>query len=195
MPWDVKVGYAALVLCALSFVLLVLADPDLLLAIAWEVAVLFLAVVALVIATRFVFKCPRAQRAKVLALASLVCAGAFTWPPAKLAYLHLITRVYLAGGPQALNQWAQTIIRDHEELRGLCCIPSDERPPLVVTFLPGNAIVGQTIGSRLPQVNLELGGGFFHYGISVHPTGKGPEATLWKRVFGWPPEVVLYCEE
>jgi hypothetical protein len=74
-------------------------------------------------------------------------------------------------------------------------VTMDEQPQRIRTFLPGYVTVGGTLWSTLPRVRIERGGGFYHFGVVVYPTGEGPSPTRWKRVFGWPPEVVVYHEE
>jgi hypothetical protein len=109
--------------------------------------------------------------------------------------LHLISRVYLAGGPGKVNNWGQELIRNHlPDEDGSKAIEREQIPEGIRDHLHGYATVGGTIWSDLTRVRIEMGGGFYHYGVVIYPTGTAPPPNWWQRMIGWPPEVVVYHE-
>ena len=109
--------------------------------------------------------------------------------------LHLITRVYQSGGPDAINRWGQGLIREQQGVSDSRRIEHDQLPPGIRAHLPGWASVGGTLWSDLPRVRIELGGGFYHYGVVVYPSGSVPTAEWWQWVLDWPAEVIIYHED
>jgi hypothetical protein len=126
------------------------------------------------------------------------CLAAF-WvglPAAVCVNLHLIGRVYLADGPEAISNWGQELIREREVTPdGSGSVDLDRLPPGIRTHLSGFVSAGGTLWSDLPRVRIELGGGFYHYGVVVYPRAAAPPPAWWQRVLGWPPEVVIHREE
>jgi uncharacterized membrane protein len=177
------------------FALCALAGPHLLVVATWFLARPLLAVVVLVIAYRLVARPRRWRRLLPLTLVSGCLAVAIATPPRVMADLQLIARVYLAGGPDAVNDWGQGLIREREGVGGSRHIEYEELPSRIRSFHPSFVVVGDTHWNDLPAVRIELGGGFFHYGFVILPTGTGPETEWWQRVLGWPPELVVYHEE
>lgn len=102
--------------------------------------------------------------------------------------LHLVTRIYLAGGPNAINNWGQKLIQDQRGATRSRYIERDELPEGIRDHLPGAVIVRG-------MVRIELGGGFYHYGLMVLPTGTVPQRSWWQKVLRWPADVIIYHEE
>ena len=194
-PWDVRLGYVAVGCFALWTALLVAAGPHLLVMTSAFLVVPVMAAVALAGAVRLVVG-PR-QRARVLPviLASGCVAAAFTAPPGAAVDLHVIARIYQAGGPRAVNEWSQGLIREQQGRSETRIVERDQVPDGVRAHLSGLVHVGGTLWSDLPRVRIELGGGFCHYGVVVYPTGSEPPARWGERAVGWPAEVVVYHEE
>ena len=119
------------------------------------------------------------------------CGGS----PLGAVNLHLIFLVYRAGGPEYVNQWGQQQMQQPyvkpDEGRS---IKRDQLPLPIRTYLPGYVSVGDTIWSDLVRVRIELGGGFFHYGVLIYPREYAPQPTWWQCLLGWPPEVDIYHE-
>jgi hypothetical protein len=44
-------------------------------------------------------------------------------------------------------------------------------------------------------LRIEMGGGFYHYGILIVSKAKASEANWWQRLLNWPPEVDVYHDE
>jgi hypothetical protein len=115
--------------------------------------------------------------------------------PHGMVDLHLISSVYLAGGPDSVNQWAQAQIQQQQPIGGSRQLNRDEIPPGVRSYLPGWTNVGGTLWSDQTQLRIERGGGFYHYGIVVYPTGTISSSAWWQQLLGWPPELVVYHED
>lgn len=105
-----------------------------------------------------------------------------------------MSRLYLAGGPEDINNWAQQLIREHDKTANESLVESARIPKGVRTFLPGSVTVGPTIWSDVVRLRIELGGGFHHYGVVVYPPEMAPPSEWWQRLLGWPPEVEIYHE-
>jgi hypothetical protein len=193
LPWDAWLGYAAAGYFALRLAVSVAAGPNLLLMLSGCLVYPISAAVALIICIRLVSDPPRRRRVLPLALVSGCLVAAVGVPDADVD-LHLVSRVYLAGGPVAVNKWGQELIREHRGKRDSVRIEPEQLPPAIRDSLPGWVSVGGTLWSDLPQVRVELGGGFYHYGIVIYPTDAAPPAEWWQRVLGWPPELVVYHE-
>jgi hypothetical protein len=191
----VRLAYAAVGWFAVWAALSVAAGPDLLLMLSACLVVPLMAVVALVVAGRLIVGPSRRARVLPLVLASGCVAAAVAAPEGAAVDLHLIARVYLAGGPGAVNDWGQGLIRDQQGKSESRIVERDQLPASVRDHLSGFVIVGGTIWSELPRVRIEFGGGFYHYGVVVYPAGSGPPARWRQRAVGWPPEVVVYHEE
>src|SRR5436190_295212 len=81
--------------------------------------------------------------------------------------------------------WAQGLIREQQgnnESR----VGPDRLPAGIRDHLSWFVGVGGPPGG-LPRIRIELGGGHYHYGVVVYPTGSGPPAEWWQRAMGWPP--------
>jgi hypothetical protein len=197
LAWDLCLGYATTLAFASLFVFYVFAGPSLAMMLSWCMVYLVLAVVALFLTYRLAVKSPRWHRVLLVALVSGCLATGFVASQDDIVDLHLITRIYLAGGPGAIDAWAQGLIleQEQEEIGGSRSVKPQEIPPSVRTSLPGSVSVGGTLWSDQTRVRIELGGGFYHYGVVVYRTGTGPSAEQWQRILGWPPEVVIYHED
>jgi hypothetical protein len=191
----VRLGYAAVGCFGLWATLSVAVGPDLPMMLFACLVVPLMAVVALVVGVRLIVGPRRRVRILPLALASASVATIIAAPEGAAVDLHLITRVYLAGGPGAINDWGQGLMSDQQGKIESRIVERDQLPAEVRDHLPGFVSVGGTIWSDLPRVRIELGGGFYHYGVVVYPTSSGPPVDWWQRVVGWPPEVVIYHEE
>lgn len=193
-PWDVWVAYAAVGFYCLATSLLVVVGPDLFLMLAGCLVVAMLAVVSLIVVGRLIVGPQRFVRVPPLVL-TLGCLAVAVAAPDAAVNLHLVTRVYQAGGPDAINTWGQQLIREQQGVRNNRYVPHDQLPAGIREHLPGSTSVGGTLWSDLPQVRIELGGGFYHYGVVVYPSGSIPAAQWWQRALDWPPEVVIYHED
>src|SRR5262245_32471242 len=111
-PWDVRLGYAAVGCFVLWAALAVAAGPHLLVMLSAFLVVPLMTVVALAVAARLVAGPRRRGRVLPLALASGCAAAAVAASPGAAVDLHLIARVYLAGGPGTVNDWGQGLIRE-----------------------------------------------------------------------------------
>ena len=169
--------------------------PDLFLLLAGLLMVALLILVALVLAVALAIRTSR--RPRILPLATVCCCLVLAWASGGiLVDLHLICRVYMAGGPESLSEWGQNVISERAKERADSdWIDRDRIPMGVRTFLPGRVSVGGTIWSDLVRVRIELGGGFYHYGVVVYPRENTPMQQRWQRVIGWPSEVAIYREE
>ena len=190
LPWDLRLAYAAVVLFASVFTLVVLVGPAFPLIVAWRLIGLALAPITLILACRLIFKRPRRQRSALVVTIAAGCLAS-AWPTSSgtLTDLYLIAHVYLAGGPCAVNNWAKKLMHDHKGPEGLSEVESEKCPLGVRIFIPGRIRIGCVLG--LTWLDIELGGGFYHYGIEVFPEGMGPPIKWRQRVLGWPPEVVI----
>jgi hypothetical protein len=194
-PWDVRLGYAAFCSFVVWAAIFVDAGPDLLMWLSVFLVVPLTGVVALVIAARLVAGPPRRARVLPLALASGCLVAAVATPPGAEVDLHLIVRVYLAGGPDHVNEWGQTLIAQQPAEGDSRVVDRDQVPAGIRKHLSSHPTVGPTIWSDLPRVRMERGGGFYHYGVVVYPSGTAPPPRWWQRALGWPPEVVVYHED
>ena len=195
LPWDARLGFAAPSCFALWLALVVAAGPNLILLMSGCLAYPLLAAVALIVAFRLAVGPHRRQRVLPLALVSGCLAATVASPPGMTTDLHLVARIYAAGGPGTVNAWGQGLIRDQQG-EGQCrMIEPQELPPGIRNHLRGWISVGGTLWSELPRVRVEFGGGFYHYGVVVYPTGSVPPAEWWQQLLGWPPEVVVYHED
>lgn len=194
-PWDVRLAYAAVGLYAVCIALSVAVGPQLLLLLLTGCLVTtMMAVVFLIVAVRLIIGPQRLARVPPLVLTFGGLAFAVAAPDAAVD-LHLITRVYMSGGPDAINSWGQGLIREQQGVSKNRIIQHDQLPAGIREHLPGWASVGGTLWSDLPRVRIELGGGFYHYGVVVYPSGSVPKAEWWQRALDWPPEVVIYHED
>ena len=194
-PWDAVMAYSAVGLYALCTALSVAVGPQLLLMLFTGCLLLTtMAVLFLIVAVRLLIGPQRLARVPPLVLTFGCLAFAVAAPDAAVN-LHLITRVYLSGGPHAINGWGQGLIREQQGVSENRTIHHDQLPPRIRENLPGYASVGGTLWSDLPRVRIELGGGFYHYGVVVYPSGSVRTGEWWQRTLGWPPEVVIYHED
>jgi hypothetical protein len=164
------------------------------LGLAWCVICLLLALVSLVLILGLMVE-ENGRRRVLPLLLTLGCGVTFVggYATGISVELHLMGRIYLAGGPNKLSEWAQGEIRAHNRApEGKHSGEPSDIPSGVRNFLPGHASVGGTIWSDLPRVRIELGGGFYHYGVVVYPKEAAPPPAWWQRLIGWPPEVVVY---
>src|SRR5262249_21315447 len=155
--------------------------PKLILMLSGCLLVPLLAIAALIVAVRLLIGPRRWVRVVPLVLL-LGCIALATAGPDLPVDLHLITCVYLAGGPHALNDWAQELLRNQPADHDAHFLDADDVPVGVRQHLTGFVSVGGTIWSRLPRVRLELGGGFYHYGVVVFPSDAAPPAEWWQQV-------------
>lgn len=107
--------------------------------------------------------------------------------------LHVMTRIYRAGGPKHLNEWAQKLIQDYP---GHGKIVNHEDIPLEFSqYLQGYISVYGRPDEPPPTLRIEMGGGFYHFGILIVSKPKASEANWWQRRLNWPPEVFVYHDE
>lgn len=194
-PWDVRLAYTVVGFYALCSALTVALGPQLLLLLLTGCLITtMMAVVFLIVAIRLIIGPQRWARVPPLVLTFSCLAFAVTNQEAAVD-LHLVTRIYLAGGPDAINDWGQGLIREQQGVSKNRIVKYDQLPPGIRHHLPGYAVVGGTLWSDLPRVRIELGGGFYHYGVVVYPSGSVRTAEWWQRALGWPSEVVIYHED
>jgi hypothetical protein len=194
-PGDVRLAYAAVGCFAAWAAMSVASGPELLVVMSAWVVVPLMVIVTLVVAGRMLIAPRRIARILPLVLASGCVAVVLVAPPGAAVDLHLIARVYLAGGPDAVNEWGQRLIRGQQGNSESGIVELDLLPAGVRNHLSGHVVVGRTIWSDLPRARIELGGGFFHYGVVVYPTRTGPPVRGWQQTLGWPSEVVIYHDE
>jgi hypothetical protein len=152
-----------------------------------------LALLLLLLAVRLTVAAPRRSRVLPLLLVFGCLATHFVEPHLTVD-LHLMLRVYRAGGPDAVNEWAQGLIRERGEQNqdpaGRSDWVADEQlPPNVRAHLSGS------VSANRDYVRIERGGGFYHYGVFVIPKERAPAPARWQRTIGWPPEVFVYHED
>jgi hypothetical protein len=194
-PWDVRLAYATVGCYAVCTALIVALGPQLLLLLlSGCLFTTMMAVVFLIVAVRLIIGPQRLARVPPLVLTFGCLAFAVAAPDAAVD-LHLITRVYMSGGPDAINRWGQGLIREQQGVTKNRIVKYDQLPPGIRDHLPGWASVGGTLWSDLPRVRIELGGGFYHYGVVVYPSGSVPTAEWWQWVLDWPAEVIIYHED
>lgn len=191
---DARAGYILAGAFALSFGTSVLVGPGLLVFAVIAILLVALTVAFVVLAIRLAIARGRRQRVMPLLVVSACLAGHWS-APAAATDLHLIVRVYLAGGPASISEWAQPMISEQAAKPGDALYLDEARlPPGIRTYLPGLASVGGTLWSDLSRLRIELGGGFYHYGIIVYPNDIAPPPEWWQSILDWPPEVVIYHE-
>ena len=110
LPWDARLGFAAPSCFALWLALVVAAGPNLILLMSGCLAYPLLAAVALIVAFRLAVGPHRRQRVLPLALVSGCLAATVASPPGMTTDLHLVARIYAAGGPGTVNAWGQGLI-------------------------------------------------------------------------------------
>jgi hypothetical protein len=197
VPWDVWLGYAAFVCFVCWFGFAVLAAPALVVGLLGLLFLPLFWMLALFLAVRTAILPGRLARIVPLGLTS-ACALALCSGPMHVAVdVQVLLRVYAAGGPSQLNSWAQQAMLDHPDGRGGKheYLEGEDVPEGVRKHLGGWVAVGGTLWSDQTQLRIELGGGFFHYGLLVYPTELAPPAEWWQTILGWPPEVVIYHED
>src|SRR5258708_424343 len=106
-PGDIKLAYATGCAFAAWCGLRVLAGPDLLLMLSSLLVFLALVGVAVHVAWRLAVRRPRRARARAMLVVGGCLAALVFVPRTDIVDLHLIGRVYLAGGPVAVNNWGQ----------------------------------------------------------------------------------------
>jgi hypothetical protein len=157
------------------------------------VALVAMPAAGLVLAVRLFTRGPRSGRAGALAL---VGVGLGSYLTVDAVSVHLIVRVYRAGGPRAISDWAQEVMSDPGRRPDAPEFLDPDRVPAgVKAHLTPMVSVGGTIWSDQVRVRMELGGGFYHYGVAVYPRDAAAEPTWWQRALDWPPEVAVYHEE
>lgn len=191
LPRDARWGYLVTLGYVLALAMVVLAGSLTILLFGCLLYVVLLLVLILVF--NLVRGLQRTERVVPLVLLVtcmiLQCGGS----PLGAVRLHLIVSIYRAGGPDALIRWAQALMSepyikpDESQFLEYSQIPEPIR-----TYLPGRVSVGDTIWSDLVRVRIELGGGFFHYGVVIYPSAHAPPSDWWQRLLHWPPEVVPY---
>ncbi len=159
IPADAWWGYATAAAFGAWFISCVLVGPDLLL-LAFGCLILPVLVIAtLVLAYQLVVRRSRRVRALPLVLA-LMCVTVLVGAPGATVKLHLIASVYWAGGPNALNDWAQDVMNEQNAAResGKAESPVSEGFPGLWGWVSVDG-----------PLRIEYGGGHFHYGILVYP--------------------------
>jgi hypothetical protein len=195
LPWDVKLGYAAFFEFLTWLAWGLCSGPSLLFFMGAWLTFLLLVAALLIVLCQCVFSCPRLHRALVAALLAGALAFLNLVGPHGVVDLHLVASIYAAGGPKAVNTWAQGLIAAQQQGSDSRELDRDEIPSGVRTWLPGWTSVGGTLWSEEARVRIEIGGGFYHYGVVVYQTGSGPASEWWQQVLGWPPEVKVYHED
>jgi len=196
MPGDVRIGFA-FALCFIPWLAFyVIVGPSAFVILPSFLVFLALLVIALVLAFKLLFRTGRKKRiVPFLLVSGCLVTLWMTELGGSLMDLHLIGRVYLAGGPDKINDWAQELIRKRQaDANGSDSVEREQIPQSIRAYLPGWASVGGTIWSDMVRVRIELGGGFYHYGVVVWPSDKAPLQNWWQRILGWPAEVEIYHE-
>ena len=196
LPWDARCSYLVVLVYGLSIAAMAIVGPELMFFLASCIVNLTMAALILVLVYGVVLGAPR-DMVKRLGSIALLCWCLFTSVvlPGVGTDLHLVYRVYRSGGPTELNDWAQRLIQQQQtRATANTKIDREQLPNSVRKHLPGWVTVGGTLWSDLVRVRIELGGGFFHYGIVIFPSAHAPPAEWWQRLLGWPPEVVIYQE-
>lgn len=133
----------------------------------------------------------------------LLCIASFFADPMKTSTeLHVILRVYRAGGPRRFNDWAQGLIQRYPGYGDLVNNQSPEKVPPEIRQqlnermeLSGRLCVYGDRERIPPVLRIEMGGGFFHYGILVVSSASAPQSTWWQRRLSWPAEVIIYQDD
>ncbi|AMV23528.1 hypothetical protein VT84_03900 [Gemmata sp. SH-PL17] len=116
IPADAWWGYATAAAFGAWFISCVLVGPDLLLLAFGCLTLPVLAVVTLVLAYQLAVR--RAKKARALPLFLMLgCVTVLVGAPGVTVELHLIASVYWAGGPNALNDWAQDVMNEQKAER------------------------------------------------------------------------------
>jgi hypothetical protein len=195
VPKDAWVGYATTSGFFLWFAVCVVEGPKLFILASWCLIYPTVAILGLVLAYKLAFRRVRKQRIVPLLLVSC-CLATFPWASSIPTDLHLIYRIYRAGGPDNLNNWAQDLIRKRgSKTDGNTFVEFEQVPLGIRTHFPCCVSVDGTLWSDLVRVRIELGGGFYHYGVVVYPSESAPPPNWWHRALAWPAEVVIYHEE
>src|SRR5262245_48901859 len=119
-PRDARLGYAATMCFGLWLAICVVAGPDVIFLIPWCLIYVVLAAFTSALAFQLAFRTGRRHRVLPFVLVSGCLATLWASPWVTTCVdLHLICRVYLAGGPDNVNNWAQELMRqrDREEAR------------------------------------------------------------------------------
>jgi hypothetical protein len=198
MPRDAQIGCGSAAAIVLWFGVSVYAGPDLLVWAPFCLLIPVMVVTLVVLAAGLIFRPNRRRRVVAFLMVLMVSAClVMQWrSPLSDVDLHLILRVYLAGGPDRINDWAQSLIRERTDKPETdSIVDSANIPSGIRMYLPGYTTVGGTIWSDTVRLRIELGGGFYHYGLVVYPTRISPPAERWQSILGWPAEVAIYQEE
>ena len=176
-----------------AFAINAVTGPDLFILLSTSLAMLALAITGILLLIRIVFYSGRIGRLLPFCLIALCLS--FRIMPYSVD-VHLIASVYMAGGPNQLNDWAQSMISEYKEGRlPEGAIEIEKIPSSIRNNISGHATVGGTIWSDETRVRFERGGGFYHFGIVIYSTDSINEHKTWQRLLGWPAEVVIYREE
>ena len=196
LPRDARWGYLAAMGYALWLAMTVLLGPDMMFVLPWCIIYPLIGVAILALLVGLAMSDIRHNLMRLAPLALLF--GCLLTPcvlPGVGIDLHLVYRVYRAGGPKYLNTWAQPLIKQQQAKPShSTSIESSQLPTRIRRHLPGHASIGGTLWSDLARVRIELGGGFFHYGVVIYPSANAPPAEWWQELLDWPPEVVIYQE-
>lgn len=128
-----------------------------------------------------------------LLLVFLSAASFFVNPVHFCAELHVMVRIYRAGGPNHLNDWAQGLIQHYPGYGQIVNNETNEGVPAEFQhYLQGWIDVWGKPEEIPPRMHIEMGGGFYHFGIVIVSSASAPEPTWLHRLLNWPPEVGVY---
>lgn len=184
LPWDVSIAYGAVSFFVAWQALRVLAGPALLLMLMglpiYPLLIWSLAVLAFGLARR-----RNVPQRLLPALLVAACLASFCLVPFGTdVELHVAYQVYLSGGPNALNDWAQPLMKDNGGTTRH--LHREDVPERIQKHLGHHVSVYDNL------VRIELGGGFLHYGVLVVPRARAPAPEWWQNLTGWPSEVIVY---
>ena len=188
LPADAIWGYGAVIGYVATLATHVVAGPNLVLMVFTLLVLLLLGVIGSILVFRLLWGATSRQRVLPLVVVCICLASFLTEPILRCIEVQLVGRVYLAGGPLAIMEWGQKLIDTHAG-QASHQLSRDDIPSRVQEYLPGDVYV---LGVS-PSVRIELGGGFFHYGIVVLPTHEVAEQEWWEWLLDWPPQVVVYA--
>lgn len=193
LPWEVRLAYLAPVGFAFWLMLCVAAGPTLAMMLSPCLVYPALLVLGGTLYVRSTNTNWRPRVVPLVLVASLLLSG-FVAPWLISVDLHVVCRVYSAGGPAALNRWAQNLLQDLvAETNGFKVLSEERIPAEIRRSLPSQLIVVD--GASYRHLRFELGGGFLHYGVAVFPSEHHPPPDWFLQLLGWPPEVFVYHDD
>jgi hypothetical protein len=195
IPSDIKIGWIVPVAYIASLASMVFVGPDLLVAGCSCLLVLALFVGAVFLASCVIGGAPVIPRILPFILVICCLTIALHGAPLECADLHVMRRIYAAGGPHRLNDWAQELIQHYPGYGEIVDNKTKDGVPLEIQRRIGGWIGVSGKREQIPPVlRIELGGGFFHFGILVVSSASAPPPDWWQRLIDWPPEVMIYHE-